>query len=101
MRRQSMDTTVIGNNTVTIKGDITCTSATSIGATVQGNVLSEVDVPITIEGKVIGNVSVRGKLILTSTADIKGDIDCKVMFADDGCIINGTVHILGEGGVSA
>lgn len=81
--------TTIGDSTVVINGDITCYHDTTIGAEVNGNIKADNDATITIAGRVVGNIETLGRVEVLSGAAIVGDIKCKTIIADAGCIING------------
>lgn len=81
--------TVIGDSTVKINGDITCHTYTVIGAEVNGNIEAHGDATIVIQGHVIGNIKTPGRVEVLSNAVIEGDIRCKTIIADEGCVIRG------------
>ena len=80
---------VIGDSTVKINGDITCHNYTIIGAEVNGNIEAPGDATIVIQGHVIGNIKTLGRIEVLSNAVIEGDIRCKTIIADEGCVIHG------------
>lgn len=88
--------TVIGDSTVKIIGDITCYNYTIIGAEVNGNIEAHDDATIVIQGYVSGNIKTRGRVEVRGSAMIEGDIKCKTIVADEGCIIHGKLMAIDE-----
>ncbi len=60
----------------------------SSGAIIQANIKAD---NAFISGKVKGNVSVKGKLEITNTAIIIGDIRCKIISVESGSLMQGKI----------
>ena len=70
-----------------IKGNLNCQSKVIIGPSgfVDGQIICE---NALIEGKIVGDLTVRGLLHIRETADITGDIVTSKLIVDPGAIIN-------------
>ncbi len=100
---QAMDDTVIGKS-IKIEGDLVSNGSITVEGEVVGSVKTDLNLRVGekakvkatvqaneayIAGTVDGNVKVFGKLELSSTAVINGDIEASVLQIDAGAIFNG------------
>lgn len=76
-------------------GDIDCEAKLIIGKSgvVDGTVKC---LNAVIEGTFTGDLTVREKLDLMSTARVDGEVRAKKMFADSGCELKGTCQVTGN-----
>lgn len=75
---------VVGN--LTTKNDLRIGSEAAVEAKISAKNAH-------IAGQVLGNVIVKGKLELTSTARIIGDVKCTILSVETGGVINGQIDM--------
>lgn len=75
-----------------VKGTFKSTAKIIIGSAgvIEGELFSE---SAEIEGKVIGNINIKGLLVLKPTAKIEGNIIAGTMNVESGAIFDGQCHI--------
>jgi len=82
----------IGKGNIRIEGKINGSVRTrkdivvSNGSVVEANIYGE---NILIAGNVKGNVRAQGKLTLSKTAQVKGDVEYLILSVEEGAILNG------------
>ena len=83
-----------------IEGEIVCKGKIVIGpkGSVKGNITS---VNAEIFGNIDGSVRVRERLILKSSADIKGDIFIQTLEIEPGAKLNGSCTMSGKDGMTS
>jgi cytoskeletal protein CcmA (bactofilin family) len=78
-----------------VKGTIECQGRIVIGQS--GNIEADIVADdITISGKVVGNVTAKSKLEMTSTGIIKGDVKTARLIMDDGGKLDGHCEMLSD-----
>lgn len=75
-----------------LNGDLTCNGNAVIGetATVKGNINAN---STTVKGQITGNVSVKDRIELSSTARLNGDIRSKRLSVEDGATFVGKSEV--------
>ena len=96
----SFDGTLTSNKSLTIygsaKGTIECQGRVVIGQS--GNIEADIVADdVTISGKVVGNVTAKSKLEVTSTGIIQGDVKTARLIMEDGGKLEGRCEMLSEG----
>jgi len=81
-----------------VEGSIRAAKAVVIGkaGVVIGDVATQDAV---VAGRLSGNLIVESRLELQATCQVDGEIHARRMQVEEGAILNGSVHIGGEGGV--
>ena len=107
----SEDITIISNG-VKVEGKISSNGSVRIDGTIQGDIDSQGSITIgelgevlgkvngqsiTIGGKVQGAINAKEKLILESKADLKGDINTKILVIEAGAKFDGRSNMGGSG----
>ncbi|MCR4587390.1 MAG: polymer-forming cytoskeletal protein [Lachnospiraceae bacterium] len=72
----------------TIRGDVTAQGNLVLGpkGTINGNIKAT---DVEVGGKIVGNVTAGGRVFLTSTAHLTGDIVCKGIIIDENAVFQG------------
>ncbi|MBT5338423.1 polymer-forming cytoskeletal protein [Candidatus Falkowbacteria bacterium] len=98
-----VDDTVIGQS-IKIEGDLVSNGSITVEGEVIGSVKTEQTLKIGerakvkaevnaneafVSGKVSGNIVVKGKLELSNTAEVNGDIEASTLQIDAGAVFNG------------
>ena len=96
----SFDGTLTSNKSLTIygnvKGTIECSGRVVIGQS--GNIEADmVADDVTVSGKIVGNVTAKTKLEMTSTGIIQGDVKTARMLMEDGSKFDGRCEMLSDG----
>ena len=71
------------------KGSLTIGEGAVVNAEIKGE-------DISIAGKVIGNISAVGKLVLAKTAHVIGDINVSILVIEEGAYLEGNCHMITE-----
>jgi cytoskeletal protein CcmA (bactofilin family) len=67
-------------------GDIAVENGSSVKASIEGN-------NVTVQGTVHGNVSARGRLSLSGSGSLHGDVRVSKLTVEDGATLNGNVQM--------
>ena len=67
-------------------GDIAVENGSTVKATIDGN-------NVTVQGTVHGNVSARGRLSLSGSGSLHGDVRVSKLTVEDGATLNGNVSM--------
>ncbi|MFC1713097.1 polymer-forming cytoskeletal protein [Candidatus Poribacteria bacterium] len=80
----------------TVKGTIQCQGRIVVGQS--GNIEADIVADnVAVSGKVVGNVTAKSKLELTSTGIIQGDVKTARLIMEDGGKLDGHCEMLSEG----
>jgi cytoskeletal protein CcmA (bactofilin family) len=82
------DLTVAGKmeGEVRATGDVAVENGSTVKATIEGN-------NVTVQGTVHGNVSARGRLSLSGSGSLHGDVRVSKLTVEDGATLNGNVQM--------
>lgn len=107
MAKNSSELTIIAYG-VKVEGEFTCSGDIQIEGEVRGNIHSDGDLKVGdrskiqahvsvqnahISGELHGNLQVAGKLELTESANINGDVVADILVMAAGAKINGTIRM--------
>lgn len=83
-----------------LSGDLTCAGHALIGETavIKGNITAN---STSIQGQIVGNISVKDRIELKSTARISGDIRSKRLTVEDGVTFVGKAEVTPNGPAAA
>ena len=70
-------------------GDVAVENGSTVKATIDGN-------NVTVQGTVHGNVSARGRLSLSGSGSLHGDVRVSKLTVEDGATLNGNVTMQSE-----
>ena len=89
--KDPVDLKISGNfeGSLDAKGNLTISEGAVVNAEIKGE-------NINIAGKVIGNISAAGKLVLTKTAYVIGDINIPILVIEEGAYLEGNCHMMTE-----
>jgi cytoskeletal protein CcmA (bactofilin family) len=102
-KRLAMTDTLIGQGTV-LEGKLECEAGIRIEGEFRGEIVCKGDVTIgesgiarstieardvTVAGKVFGAVTTNGRLTVTASGEIHGNVDAKTLVILDGAVLNG------------
>ena len=89
--KDPVDLKISGNfeGSLDAKGNLTISEGAVVNAEIKGE-------NINIAGKVIGNISADGKLVLTKTAHVIGDINIPILVIEEGAYLEGNCHMITE-----
>jgi len=88
-----------GEGNVIVEGILNGTLKTNHSLKVGNNAKIKADVEATnafISGEVRGNVKIKEKIILTSSAKLMGNLEAKVLVVEEGALLNGKCIMLQE-----
>ncbi len=79
-----------------VKGTIECQGRVVIGQTgkIEADIVAD---DVIVSGKIVGNVTARSKLELTSTGIIQGDVKTARLIMEDGGKLDGHCEMLSDG----
>src|ERR1700694_871375 len=82
------DLTVAGKmeGEVHATGDVAVENGSTVKATIEGN-------NVTVQGTIHGNVNARGRLSLSGSGSLHGDVRVSKLTVEDGATLNGNVQI--------
>ena len=79
-----------------VKGTIECQGRVVIGQS--GNIEADISADdVTVSGKIVGNVTAKSKLEMTSTGVIQGDVKTGRLIMEDGSKFDGHCEMLSDG----
>ena len=82
-----------------LNGDLNCAGSAMLGknAVVKGNINAEA---VSISGSITGNIVVKDRIEMKSTARVQGDISAKRLTVEDGVTFVGKSEVNSSGGAS-